>query len=191
MLKQEIGKTNTGLHRYNQLETTMDNFLLEALLDVSGAQLAFSNGWRYGAPISVGPITMEDLWNIIPTNPPVSMVQITREELLQMLKENLENTFSTNPYHQMGGYVKRCLGLKVYMKIENPKRMRIQHLFVGNEKVEKENVYEAAFVTVQGVPRKYGENRQQLPIHAIDAMKQYIEKCEIIDVQLRQTIELI
>lgn len=31
MLKQEIGKTNTGLHRYNQLETTMDNFLLEAL----------------------------------------------------------------------------------------------------------------------------------------------------------------
>lgn len=134
---------------------------------------------------------MEDLWNIIPTNPPVSMVQITGEELLQMLKENLENTFSTNPYHQMGGYVKRCLGLKMYMKIENPKRMRIQHLFVGNEKVEKENVYEAAFVTVQGVPRKYGENRQQLPIHTIDAMKQYIEKCEIIDVQLRQTIELI
>lgn len=191
MLEQEVGQTNTALHRYNQLETTMDNFLLEALLDVSDAQFAFSNGWRYGAPIPVGPITMEDLWNMIPTNPPVSMVELTGEELLQMLEENLENTFSGNPYHQMGGYVKRCLGLKMYIKIENPKGTRIQHLFIGDEKVQKDAVYKAAFVTVQGVPKKYGANRQQLSIHAIDALKQYIEKSGTIDVHLHQTIQLV
>src|SRR5699024_3337881 len=101
------------LNRYQQLETTMDNLLLEAIRQAAGTTLAFSNGWRYGAPIPPGPITMNDLWNIIPTNPPISVVDLTGEELLDMLEENLENTFSANPYKQMGGYVKRCLGMKM------------------------------------------------------------------------------
>src|SRR5699024_6184091 len=168
MLDEVIGETKTGLHRYRQLETTMDNFLLQALLDVSGAELAFSNGWRYGAPIPVGPITMEDIWNIIPTNPPVSVVDITGAELIDMLEENLENTFASDPYDQMGGYVKRCLGMKMYVKLENPAGMRVQDLFIGGEKVEKDRVYEAAFVTTQGVPAKYGANRRNLNVKAVD-----------------------
>jgi sulfur-oxidizing protein SoxB len=55
------------------MEATMDNLLLKALVDISGAELAFSNGWRYGTPVVPGPITVNDLWNIIPTNPPVSV----------------------------------------------------------------------------------------------------------------------
>src|SRR5699024_7558117 len=51
MLETVIGQTSTHLHRYAQLETTMDNLLLQALLDSTGAEIAFSNGWRYGAPI--------------------------------------------------------------------------------------------------------------------------------------------
>src|SRR5699024_8452066 len=101
MLETVIGQTSTHLHRYAQLETTMDNLLLQALLDSTGAEIAFSNGWRYGAPILAGPITMNDLWNIIPTNPPVSKVNLTGEEILDMLEENLEHTFSNNPYDQM------------------------------------------------------------------------------------------
>src|SRR5690625_6436380 len=98
----------------------MDNLLLESLLDVSGAEIAFSNGWRYGAPIPPGEITMNDLWNIIPTNPPVSIVEITGAEIIQMLEENIENTFASDPYKQMGGYLKRCLGMKMFIKLENP-----------------------------------------------------------------------
>lgn len=46
----------------------MDNLLLEALLDVSDTQIAFSNGWHYGAPVAPLPMTMQDIRNIIPTN---------------------------------------------------------------------------------------------------------------------------
>ncbi|MFZ3208415.1 MAG: hypothetical protein WA140_06235 [Geobacteraceae bacterium] len=42
----------------------MDNFLLQTLLESTGAQLAFSNGWRYGAPIVPGKITVNDLYNM-------------------------------------------------------------------------------------------------------------------------------
>lgn len=190
-LETEVGRTETALNRYAQLETTMDNLLLKALLDNSGADLAFSNGWRYGAPVPPGPITMNDLWNIVPPNPPISMVSITGKELLDMLEENLEHTFACDPYEQMGGYVKRCLGMKMYIKVENPKGMRIQDLFVGNETVDKNKSYLASFVTVQGVPKKYGTNRRNLNIKAIDALKQYIEKKGTVSAELRGTVQVI
>lgn len=190
-LQPTIGQTSTALNRYAQLETTMDNLLLQALKDETGAELAFSNGWRYGAPVPVGPITMNDLWNMIPTNPPVSLVEITGEELLHMLEENLENTFASDPYKQMGGYVKRCLGMKMFIKVENPNGMRIQDLFIGDELVEKEKSYLTTFVTVQGVPKKYGRNRRNLDTHAIDTLKKYIEKEKTVSAELRGTIQLI
>lgn len=79
-LSTVVGETATALNRAAVLETTMDNFLLQALLESTGAQLAFSNGWRYGAPIIPGEITMNDLYNIAPMNPPISTVEISGEE---------------------------------------------------------------------------------------------------------------
>lgn len=190
-LETVIGKTETPLNRYAQLETTMDNLLLQALLDASGAELAFSNGWRYGAPIPRGPITMNDLWNIIPPNPPVSTVEITGDELRAMLEENLEHTFARDPYEQMGGYVKRCLGMKMQIKVENPAGMRVQDLFVGGERVDKNKSYLASFVTVQGVPKKYGTGRRHLDIRAIDALKHYIEKMGTVSAELQGTVQVI
>lgn len=190
-LQEPIGLTKTPLHRYNQLETTMDNLLLASLLHVSGAEIAFSNGWRYGAPITVGPITENDLWNIIPTNPPVSTVQLTGKEIIDMLEDNLENTFAADPYKQMGGYMKRCLGITMYIKIENPAGTRIQHLFIGNEKVENDRMYDAAFVTVQGVPKKYGTHRMNLDLHAIDALRKYIAFKKEVSIPLQNTVRIV
>ncbi len=182
-----VGQTATALNRGTTLESTMDNFLLQALLESTGAQLAFSNGWRYGAPIVPGRITLNDLYNIIPMNPPVSTVELTGEELKAMLEENLERTFSCDPYQQMGGYVKRCLGLNVYFKIENPPGQRIQKLFAGNEEVQPGQYYTAAFVTLQGVPQKYGRNRENRPEHIIDALRTYLGSHRPLYAELRGT----
>jgi 2',3'-cyclic-nucleotide 2'-phosphodiesterase (5'-nucleotidase family) len=186
-LAEVVGETATALNRGTTLETTMDNFLLQALLDSSGAQLAFSNGWRYGAPIVPGNITLNDLYNIIPMNPPVSTVELTGEEIREMLEENLERTFSCDAYNHMGGYVKRCLGLNVYFKIENPSGLRIQKIFVGNVEIQADKYYSAAFVTMQGVPLKYGRNRQNQSERIIDAMRKYLAKHRTIRAELRGT----
>ena len=183
-----VGHTDTALNRNSQLEATMDNFLLQALIDASGAELAFSNGWRYGAPVLPGPVTVNDLWNIIPPNPPVSLVELTGAELLEMMEENLERTFCCDPYGQMGGYVKRCLGMTVYVKIENPPGLRIQQFFVGDEPLDRERTYTASFVTMQGVPKKYGSDRRNLDVHAIEAMKQYLSKHDSVSAELRNTV---
>jgi 2',3'-cyclic-nucleotide 2'-phosphodiesterase (5'-nucleotidase family) len=191
MLQSKVGETKTALHRYTQLESTLDNLLLESIKEFSNAQLAFSNGWRYGVPIPPGPITMNDLWNIIPTNPPISTVELTGKEILEMLEENLERTFARNPYDQMGGYVKWCLGLWMFIKIENPVGARIQQLFIGDQLVDLNHNYLAAFVTMQGVPNKYGTNRKNLECHAIDALKQFIEKRDFISVDLNGTVQVV
>ena len=187
-LDKVYGKTETDLNRYLVLESTMDNFLLNAIIDYTGADLAFSNGWRYGAPIVKGEITENDLWNIIPVNPPISKVQLTGREVLDMLEENLDRTFEIDPYKQMGGFVKRAMGLNLYFKIENPVGQRIQYLFINGRPIDYNKVYEVAFVTSQGVPSKYGTKREALEINAIDVLKEYLIKEKTIKAPLINTV---
>ncbi len=186
-LDEVVGQTSTELHRYSALESTMDNFLLDGIAAAAGTEVAFSNGWRYGAPIPAGPITFNDLWNIIPTNPPVSLVEMTGAEMWEMIEENLERTFSSNPYKQMGGFVKRCRGVNIYFKIENPEGARIQDFFVEGNPLEMERTYTVAFVTEQGVAKKYGTNRRELPVRAIDALQNYLKTSGSTSSELRGT----
>ncbi len=188
MLEKVVGETEIGLARDRVLETTMDNLLLKAMIEASGAEMAFSNGWRYGSPIPPGDVTVEDLWRIIPVNPPVSKCEMTGQEVWDMIEEDLELTFSRNPYHQMGGYVKRCYGLNVYFKVENPRGKRIQEFFVGDERLHKDKTYEVSFVTTQGVPAKYGKNRREMDISAVQALRDYLEKNTPVKPELNGTM---
>jgi len=119
---------------------------------------------------------------------PIAIVDLTGQELIEMLEENLERTYSADPWRQLGGYVKRCLGLTVYIKVENPPGARIQELFVGNEKVQPDETYCAAYLTMQAVPEKYGRNRKDLPVDAHDAMRAYLDQHKPASAEIRGTI---
>lgn len=190
-LNEVIGTTRTHLSRSWNLEATMDNFLLKVILAESGAQIAFSNGWRYGAPVLPGPILRNDLYNMVPMNPVISTVEINGEELKEMLESNVEHVFSRDPLNQMGGYMKRAMGLNVFMKIENPPGTRIRKIFVNGEEVQKDAIYQAGFITEQGVPEKYGQNRQNLSVHMIEAMESYLTQHGEINIGLENTFQLI
>jgi sulfur-oxidizing protein SoxB len=170
------GEVATSLNRNTTLEATMDNFLLQAIREAADTPLAFCNGWRWGAPIRPGRVTRNDIYNIIPWAEPISTVELTGRELVEMLEENLERTFSAEPFHQLGGYVKRCLGLVAYIKIENPAGTRLQKLFIGDAEVQPDQTYRAAYLTVQAVPPKYGRNRKNLVQHAQEAMLAFLQK---------------
>ncbi|MHB1294465.1 MAG: bifunctional metallophosphatase/5'-nucleotidase [Anaerolineae bacterium] len=186
-LSAVVGETATPLNRATMLESTMDNLLLQALCAATGAELAFSNGWRYGAPVVAGPVTLNDLYNIIPMNPPISTVALTGDELVTMLEENLERSFAADPYDQMGGYVKRALRLNAYIKIENPRGQRIQQLFVGGQAVDPKRTYQAAYVTEQGVGSSYGQQRQEHTMRAVQAMQAYLAEHRPAHAELRGT----
>lgn len=170
-----LGRTDTILHRYNTINSTMDSFLLKAIAHATRTDIAFSNGWRYGAPIT-GDITENDLYNIAPMNPPVSTVELSGAEIKEMLEENLERTFCKDPFGQMGGYVKRVLGLQINMRIENPNGHRIQEIYYKGSHLNFEETYKVSFVTTQGVAKKYGKNRKGHNQKAVAAMKDYLKK---------------
>lgn len=171
-LDSVVGQTRSPLNRATSLEATMDNVLLDAMARAASTQLAFSNGWRYGAPILPGVVTMEHLWNIVPTAPPISTIELTGEEIRAMLEANLERTYAADAYCQMGGFVKRCRGLSLYFKMENPKGHRIEELLIGSSRIQDDRVYHAAMLGEQGVPKKYGSNRQKIGVDAIQALQQ-------------------
>jgi S-sulfosulfanyl-L-cysteine sulfohydrolase len=175
-LNQVVGETNVPLDRMGALECTMDSFLLLAIRDAVNAEVAFSNGWRYGAPIVPGNILLNDLYNIVPMDPPVSTVLLSGEAIWAMLEENLERTYSRNPYQQMGGYVKRATGIRAYFKVENPPGHRLQKIYVNGQPLESDRRYFTAFVTEQGVTLKYGEQRTESGLSAVQVMQAYLSK---------------
>lgn len=72
----------------------------------------------------------------------------------------------------MGGFVKRCRGLNLYFKMENPKGHRIEDLLVDGAPVQPDRIYRAAMLGEQGVPMKYGSNRHRIEVDAIASLQQ-------------------
>jgi S-sulfosulfanyl-L-cysteine sulfohydrolase len=187
-LSQVVGEVDETLHRYAMFGSPMDDVLLEAIAEAAGVRVAFSNGWRYGAPIPPGPVTVEDLWAIVPTNPPVMTATITGAELVEMLEENLERTFAADPFDQMGGYVKRMRGLRLYAKVENPRGHRIDGLFVEDRPVEPDRTYDVAFITEQGVPARFGRDRRSTSVDAVTALRRLFESRGVVAPSGERTI---
>ena len=105
-----------------------------------------------------------------------------------MMELNLERTFSPDPYEQMGGYVKRCMGLNLYFKVENPKGHRINRLFVNGRPIDLGKKYVACYVSSQGVGPEYGSDKTDLDINAIDVIRWYLESEKLVTPSLRNTV---
>jgi S-sulfosulfanyl-L-cysteine sulfohydrolase len=188
MLGRVVGESAGLLDRYAMYQASMDDVLLDAIAAASGEEIAFSNGWRYGAPIPPGAVTMNDLWNVIPTDPVVTTVELTGAEIVAMLEANLERTFAADPFEQMGGYVKRCRGLTLYVKAENPHPRRIDRLLIGGREVRADHAYPAAFVTSQGVPAKFGRKRRETGVRAVEALRRHFEALRPVPAPDRRTV---
>lgn len=177
--KQLVGKTETILHRYSTFSSSMDDLLLKAISNAADVKIAFSNGWRYGAPIDKGDITVWDLYNMVPMNPVITTVDMTGQEIIDMLEENFERTFSANPMQQMGGYCKRHIGLQIKFHIENPCGYRIEEILFEGIHLNKQSTYKVAYITQQGVSDKYGSNRIDLEVTTIQALITYLNESNV------------
>lgn len=161
--------------RNEVMQSDLDDLLLKAIAKASEIEIVFSNGWRYGPTILEGEINTNDIFNMLPVDPYIKTDLLSGKELKEMLEDNMEKTFSSNPMQQMGGYLKRARGLKVYFKIENPLNHRIQSIFNQDGPIEDKTLYQVAYITEQGVPSHIGQNHQTLKIKAIDALKDYLK----------------
>ena len=121
------------------------------------------------------------------------MLESTMDNLLivSLLEENPERTLARDPYGQMGGYLKRLAGVKLYAKAENPPGQRIQESYVGDEPVVPGEHHQAAFVTEQGAPARYGAHREDTCIRAVAALEHTLARSASVEVGLTGWVVLV
>lgn len=140
-MNEVVGHSATTLHRMGLLETTMDNLITDAYQALTGAEVALSHGWRFGPPVPAGPVTVGDLWAMVPTNPEVFTAELTGRELHALLEANMHGVLAADPNEQAGGYLLRTSGLSVVFRPNNGRGTRVEHLEVGGEVLDPERRY--------------------------------------------------
>ena len=173
-LTEFVGETAVPLHRMNVLEAPMDLLITEAYRDATGADVAFSHGWRYGVPIPPGPITLGDLWQMIPTNPPVFTVELTGQQIWEKLEGSLHAVFAGDPLQQRGGYVIRSSGLSAVVRVNNPRGIRVLELEIDGTPVDPQRDYRVAAAGEQDIAD--GERRKELGKQAIKVLRDYLAR---------------
>lgn len=68
----------------------MGYLLLQAVQESTVVEMAFSNEWRFGVPITPGDITINGLCAITPLT---STAELKRKEIVAKLEEDPERTF--------------------------------------------------------------------------------------------------
>jgi sulfur-oxidizing protein SoxB len=112
-LGERLAVTEGLLYRRGNFNGSFDQLILDALLEVQGAQVAFSPGFRWGTTLLPGDaITFEHLMDQTAiTYPQATLSDPTGAEIKAILEDVCDNLFNPDPYLQQGGDMVRTGGL--------------------------------------------------------------------------------
>jgi sulfur-oxidizing protein SoxB len=145
-LGEVLAVTEGSLYRRGNFNGTGDQLLLDALLDVQGAQIAFSPGFRWGTSLLAGQaITREWLMDMTATTYSYStLTEMTGEMLKTVLEDVADNLFNPDPYYQQGGDMVRVGGLRYAIDPSAAMGKRITDMRLGDRPIEAGRKYKVA-----------------------------------------------
>jgi sulfur-oxidizing protein SoxB len=112
-LEEKLAHTEGLLYRRGTFNGSWDQLLLDALMQVKGAEIAFSPGFRWGSTLLPGDaITFEHLMDQTAVTYPYSTLnELTGGEIKAILEDVADNSFNPDPYLQQGGDMVRVGGM--------------------------------------------------------------------------------
>ncbi len=179
-LDQPIGTIGAQLERYDVVETTLDNFLSDAVRAGTGAEIGLSNGFRFGAPLPAGAVREKHLWDFYPIVTNLKVGKVTGRQLRAFWEQELENVFSPNPEKRFGGWLPRPSGMTVRFRAAAPKGERVQAIEVNGEPLDPDRLYTVAACEREGdtpdmLCRMPGaQETKVLSIDAHEAVRRYL-----------------
>ena len=104
-LAEKIAVSEALLYRRGNFNGTFDQVILDALMAVKDAEIAFTPGFRWGITMLSGePITLEHVMNQTAiTYPHTTVTMLTGETIKNILEDVCDNLFNPDPYYQQGG----------------------------------------------------------------------------------------
>jgi 5'-nucleotidase len=140
-LRKVVGATKAVLMRYDVLETTMDNLVDDAIREVTHADVAFANGFRFSPPLAPGPLTEADLWNILPFDARLKLGRASGKQLHAYLENEMELVYSKDPMKLSGGRGVRPSGMTILFTAGVPAGSRIKDVKINGKEMEAERTY--------------------------------------------------
>ncbi len=145
-LEEKLAVSEGLLYRRGNFNGSWDQLILDAMMEVKGADLAFSPGFRWGTTILPGQaITFEHVMDQTAITYPYStLTEMTGEQIKMILEDVCDNLFNPDPYYQQGGDMVRVGGL-TYVCDPNAKiGNRIQDMRLKGKPLDAGRTYKVA-----------------------------------------------
>ena len=145
-LAETLATTEGTLYRRGNFNGTFDQLILDALMKVRGAEIAFSPGFRWGTSLLAGQsITREHLMDQTAITYPWTTLSDMRGETIKTILEDVgDNLFNPDPYYQQGGDMVRTGGLTYACEPNARMGSRIQDMRLNGKLIEADKTYKVA-----------------------------------------------
>ena len=145
-LGETLAVTDGLLYRRGNFNGSWDQLVCDALMDVQGAEIAFSPGFRWGTSLLPGQaITRELLTDQLAiTYPYATVTPMSGEMIKTVLEDVADNLFNPDPYYQQGGDMVRVGGLEYTITPGEKAGARISDMRLGGRPIEAGKTYRVA-----------------------------------------------
>jgi sulfur-oxidizing protein SoxB len=145
-LQEKLAVTEGLLYRRGSFNGTWDQLILDALLEVKGAQVAFSPGFRWGTTLLPGDaITFDHVMDQTAiTYPYTTLNEPTGAEIKAILEDVADNLFNPDPYLQQGGDMVRVGGMTYACDPRAKIGQRISDMRLGGRPMDAGTRYKVA-----------------------------------------------
>ncbi len=145
-LDEKLAVTEDTLFRRGNFNGSWDQLICNALMEVRGADIAFSPGVRWGTSLLAGDtITVERLMDQVGlTYPACTLNEFTGADIKTILEDVADNIFNPDPYFQQGGDMVRVGGLQYTCDPRAPMGQRISNMELKGRPIEADKRYKVA-----------------------------------------------
>ncbi|MBL8325742.1 MAG: thiosulfohydrolase SoxB [Rubrivivax sp.] len=145
-LEEKLAVTEGLLYRRGNFNGSWDQLICDALMEVQGADIAFSPGFRWGTSLLPGQtITRELLMDQVAiTYPYATLAEMSGEMIKTILEDVADNLFNPDPYYQQGGDMVRVGGLEYTMDPLAKMGSRIGEMRLAGRAIEAGKTYKVA-----------------------------------------------
>ncbi len=145
-LAEKLAVTDGLLYRRGNFNGSWDQLICDALMDVQGAQIAFSPGFRWGTTLLPGDTITRELMmdQLAITYPYATVSEMSGETIKTVLEDVADNLFNPDPYYQQGGDMVRVGGLAYTCDPLARMGSRISDMRLAGKPIEADKKYKVA-----------------------------------------------
>jgi sulfur-oxidizing protein SoxB len=145
-LAEKLAVSEALLYRRGNFGGTFDQLILDALMEVKDAEIAFSPGFRWGTTVLPGEaLTLERLMDATAiTYPYTTLTAMTGENIKTILEDVADNLFNPDPYLQQGGDMVRVGAMRYRCDPSARIGARISDMRLGGKAIEAGKTYKVA-----------------------------------------------